>query len=265
MRAREADPLEPRYVVARAQELAEVRPDVRSEIPPPGVDVLAEERDLLDAVAGQRADLGDDLSGSPALLAAAHGRDDAVRALRVAAHRHLHPGLVTALAVLRQVGREVLVRAEPPPRDRVAAGGDPLAEVRDRAGAERDVDERVLLEDPLALRLGVAAADRDHEVGPLALAGGGVPEVGGEARVRLLADRAGVEDDDVGLVRRDRLAQAEGLEHALDPLGVVSVHLAAERGDVVPTQGRASVAPRLSRFRIETSLLRFERRVRLAS
>jgi hypothetical protein len=54
-----------------------------------------------------------------------------------------------------------------------------------------------------------------------------------EPRVRLLADRARVEDEDVGVVRLDGLAQAELLEHALDPLRVVGVHLAAERGDVV--------------------------------
>ena len=100
-----------------------------------------------------------------------------------------------------QVGREVLVRAELPARHGVPAGGDPLAEVRDRAGPERDVDERVPLEDPLALRLRVAATDGDDEIGPLALACAGVPEVRGEARVRLLADGARVEDDDVGRVR----------------------------------------------------------------
>ena len=86
----------------------------------------------------------------------------------VAAHRDLHPRLESPLAVQREVGGEVLVRAEPAARNRVAAGGDPLAEVRDRARAERDVDERVLLEDPLALRLRVAAPDRDDEVGSLA-------------------------------------------------------------------------------------------------
>ena len=65
----------------------------------------------------------------------------------------------------RQVAGEVLVRSEPPARDAFAAGAEPLAEVRDRAGAERDVDLRVELEDPLALRLGVAAADGDDESG----------------------------------------------------------------------------------------------------
>src|SRR5207249_3881462 len=63
-------------------------------------------------------------------------------------------------------------------------------------------------------------------------------EMSGETGVRLLADRAGVEDDDVRLLLDGRLAEAELLEHALDPLAVVSVHLAAERGDVVAPHGR---------------------------
>ena len=70
-----------------------------------------------------------------------------------------------ALAVRGSVGREgALVEAEAAARDAYAAGAEPLAEVRDRAGPERDVDVGVELEDPLALRLGVAAADRDHAV-----------------------------------------------------------------------------------------------------
>src|SRR5439155_84269 len=63
-------------------------------------------------------------------------------------------------------------------------------------------------------------------------------DVGGELRVRLLADRAGVEDEHVGVVARVRLPQPELLEHALDPLRVVSVHLAAEGRDEVAAHVR---------------------------
>ena len=89
----------------------------------------------------------------------------------------------------------------------------------------------------LLLRLGEAAADGDHEVGILALPGAGIAEIGGELRVRLLADRARVEDDEIGLLLRDGLPQPERLEHALDALGVVAVHLTAERGQVVAAHG----------------------------
>src|ERR687886_629458 len=81
---------------------------------------------------------------SAALLAAADGRDDAVGALRVAAHRDLHPGLEGALAAHRQpAGEAPLLEAEAAARYALAAGADPLGEVRDRAGAEGDVDVRV--------------------------------------------------------------------------------------------------------------------------
>ena len=129
--------------------------------------------------------------------------------------------------------REVLVRAEAAARSD-AAGAEPVAEMRDRAWSEGDVDERVELEDPLPLRLGVAATDGDDEVWPLALPRAGLAEVGRELRVWLLADRAGVEDDDVGVVPGGRLAEAERLEEALDALRVVRVHLAPEGRDEVP-------------------------------
>ncbi len=100
-----------------------------------------------------------------------------------------------------QVGREILMRAELPPRHGIPTGRDPLAEVWDRAGPERDVDERVTLEDPLALCFRVAATDGDDEIGTLTLACAGVSEVCGEPGIRLLADGARVEDDDVGRFR----------------------------------------------------------------
>ena len=113
--------------------------------------------------------------------------------------------------------------------------------MRDRARPERDVDVGVEREEPLALRLGVAAADGDDHLRALALARSGLSHVRRELRIRLLADRARVEDDDVGLALRRRLAQPEVLEHAFDPLGVVRVHLTAERGDVVaPHQMKGS-------------------------
>ena len=112
---------------------------------------------------GEPLHLGDDLARPPALLAAAHRRHDAVGALRVAAHRHLNPRLDRALVVGRQIGGEVaVVEPEAPARDAQPARAEPLAEMRDRAWAEGDVDRRVELEDPLALRLRVAPADGDH-------------------------------------------------------------------------------------------------------
>ena len=231
----------PGNLVTRAEKLAEVRADRRREVAPPRVHVLPEEGDLTDAVACQPRHLGHDLTGTPALLAAANRGNDAVSARRVAAHRDLHPRLEAALAAEREVGREMLVRAEPAARNGVPARGDPLAEVRDRARAEGDVDERILLEDPLPLGFCVAPADGDHDVRPLALQRTRVAEVRGETCVRLLPDRARVEHEDVCVVRGDRLTEPERLEHPLDALGVVRVHLAPEGRDVVPPHRREGI------------------------
>ena len=242
VRAREADPVDPVDRVAGAQELAELGLELGTQVASPGVHVLPEQRHLPHTVGREPGDLGDDLARPTALLPAANGRDDAVRALRVAAHRDLHPGTERALAVHR-AGRRRSARESEAAARSLAPGPEPLAEVRDRAGAERDVDLRVELEDPFALRLGVAAADGDDELRVLALPRSRVAEIGGELGVRLLADRAGVEDEDVGVSLRGRLAEPDRFEHALDPLGVVSVHLAAERGDVVPLHRPLSLAP----------------------
>ena len=134
----------------------------------------------------------------------------------------------------RQLPREAaFVDTEATAADSGPASTEPFPEVRDRARAERDVDIGIEREKALALRLRVTATDGDHGVGLRALLRNRMAEVRGKLRVRLLADRARVEDEHVGVVARGRLPQPELLEHALDPLRVVSVHLAAEAGDVV--------------------------------
>ncbi len=144
-----------------------------------------------------------------------------------------------------QLGGELaVVQPEASARDTQPAGAEPLSEMRDRSRPERDIDGGVQLEDPLALGLGVTAAHGDHAVGPLALACGCLAQVSGELRVRLLADRAGVEDDHVRLVGGRRLAEPELLEHPLDPLRVMGVHLASEGRDEVPAhRHRVAVPP----------------------
>src|SRR5207253_7172359 len=105
---------------------------------------------------------------TPRHLASANRGDDAVGALRVAAHRDLHPRLEPALAVHRQLaGKRTVLESEAATRDAEPACTEPLAEVRDRARPERDVDLGIELEQPLSLRLRVAAADRDHGCGVL--------------------------------------------------------------------------------------------------
>ena len=134
----------------------------------------------------------------------------------------------------QSTGELACVEAEAATLHSHPSGPDPLAEMRDRSRPEGNVDVRVEVEQPLPLRLRVTPADRNHLLGIARFQGVRLGEMRREALVGLLADRARVEDDHVSLFLSRRLAQPELLEHPLDPLGVVSVHLAAEGRDVVP-------------------------------
>ena len=82
-----------------------------------------------------------------------------------------------------------------------------------------------------------------------------------EARVELLlgalADAAGVDDDDVGVGRVVGRLEAGLLEQPRHPLGVVDVHLAAERLDQIFTRHRSTFG-----FRLRLSLSPFAFRLR---
>ena len=183
-----------------------------------------------DAVGGEPAALRHELGERAGDLAPARRGHDAERALHVAADGDLHPGLHVARALRRQVAGEALELEEALGGERVR--GQELGQLVDLPGAERDVDERELAEDLLLDRLRPAAADADEarRVAPLERLG--LVQVGDEAVVGLLADRAGVEEDQVRVAALGRLGVAERLEHALHALRVVLVHLAPEGGDV---------------------------------
>ena len=179
--------------------------------------------------------LGDDLARTAALLAAAHGRDDAVRALRVAAHRHLHPRLEGALVVHRQLRGEVsVVETEPSARD---------AHRRRRRATRRGARSsrgRTRRRPPGTARRSARAAPprssrrrRSRDPGCSRLRAAASPRyaasfVSGFSRIVQVLKTTTSASSGLG-----GLAEAELLEHALDPLGIVGVHLAAERGHVV--------------------------------
>jgi hypothetical protein len=235
VRARVAEPLDPVDGVDHRQQLGERGLRVLREVAAVRVDVLPQQGELPDAVVGQAPCLLQELVGRAADLAPARGRDDAVRAAAVAADRDLHPALKLALALGRQVAGEALELEEALRGDAVTR--QELGELRHLSRAERDVDERELLEHLVLQRLRPAAADADHGVRLLGLEALRLAQVADQPVVRLLADRAGVEEDQVGVVAVLGLAVAERLEHALHPLRVVLVHLAPEGGDVVALHG----------------------------
>ena len=127
--------------------------------------------------------------------------------------------------------REALELEEALRADRV--GRQELGQAADLPGPEGDVHEREPLEDLVLDRLRPAAADADDPARVLGLQALRLAQVRDEARVRRLADRAGVEEDQVRAFALGRLLVAERLEHAAHALRVVLVHLAPEGGYVV--------------------------------
>ena len=196
VRAGVADPVDALDRVDPRQQLGEADPRLARQVAPVAVDVLAQQRHLAHPVGGQRLGLGDQLGRVAADLAAAGRGDDAVGAGAVAALGDLQPALELALAPGRQVAGEVLELEVALGAQRV--GVEELGQLVDLAGAEGDVDERKALEDLLLDRLRPAAADPDDPLGVFALEPLRLAQVGDEAAVGRLPDRAGVEEDQVG-------------------------------------------------------------------
>ena len=102
--------------------------------------------------------------------------------------------------------------------------------------AEHDVDHVAvgLLEQRVAFLLRHAAGDGDERPAPGLLAEHAqLAEPRIELLLGVLADAAGVDDDDVGVALVVGRLVAGLLQQARHPLGVVDVHLAAERLDEV--------------------------------
>jgi hypothetical protein len=122
----------------------------------------------------------------------------------------------------------------------VYLGAPGLAALRDQfrqamqgLRAEHHVDEGRARDDGRALLAGDATADADDEVGVRLLQMTHPAEVVEHLFLGLLAHRAGVEEDDVGVFRRAGRGQPFGrIEHVGHLVRVVLVHLAAEGFDV---------------------------------
>ena len=194
-----------------------------------GVDVLAEQRDFLDALLGQAGHFGQHVvQRARHFLAARVGHDAVAAVLRTAFHDrdkggrtvHARGRQVVELLDLRKT--DVHLRALLPltPREHLGQAVQCLR-------AEDHVDVGRALDDRSALLAGHAASDADQH--PLGLQVLDAAEVAEHLLLRLLAYRAGVEQDQVGFfdIRRRRVALS-GAEHVGHLAGVVLVHLAAE-------------------------------------
>ena len=227
-------------VVDGGEQVGEVRLVV--QIFAVGLDGLAQEGDLAHAVGTVGCDLaGDIVDGAGALAAAAVG-DDAVGAELIAAVDDgdegggafgLGEGVGPELAAQVGVGHEV---AED---DLEALGSGPDVDVGE-AGAEvvRAGADHAAHNGDLEGRLTVAFLFHATEAA----------QVAGGAVLRLLADDAGVDDGEIGVLRPGGLLPAELGEAGGELVGVGHVHLAAfgpdvvSHGDTIVAQGTAGQA-----------------------
>ena len=119
-------------------------------------------------------------------------------------------------------------------------------QLRDVVRADDEVDALELLDEALALLLRDAAGDDDHEIALVALLLGEAADLAPELLLGLLAHAAGVEDDHVRDARLG-LGVARATQDFVHPLGVVHVHLTAERRDRVGGHAGTFVTNRKAR------------------
>ena len=240
MRAREANALDAR-LPHRAKKLGKAWRAVT--LTTEGVNVLAEKAHLANAVLMKPADLIDDVLEGTVALAATNVGHDAVAAEVVASRHDGDPCVPGVLApagkvrgktgiVLARIGEDALLGT-------VERLENELGKTGDGSSAKHHVNVSHVLSDVGAVALGYAATDADD---PAAMRGLGRTDHGGDLAVEvgvcLLAHAARHENHDVGLIRRGHLKAAARPKKARDALGVMKVHLAAERLNVVRESGK---------------------------
>ena len=194
-----------------------------------GVDVLAQQRDFLDALVGQTGDLDQHVVKRPADLFAARVRHDAVAAVLGAAFHDADEGRGALdlgrwqVVELFDFGKaDVNLRAP-----LACAGRQQFGEAVQGLRAEHQVHIGRALDDGRTLLAGDAAANANLHA--LAFQVLDAAQVAEDLLLCLLAHRAGVEQDQVGLVNVLRQLVAFGrVQHVQHLVRVVLVHLAAK-------------------------------------
>ena len=207
----------------------------RRPLAPVGVDVLAEQRHFADALVGEAGDFDEHVVEGTRDFLAARVRDDAVRAVLRAAFHDRDERRRAVDSRRRQVVELLdLGKADVDLRPAFAAAArEHVRQTVQRLRAEDEVDVRRALDDRRAFLARDAAADADQRAARLQVLD--AAEVAEHLLLRLLAHRAGVEEDQVGVVDRvGRLVAGGRMQHVGHLAGVVDVHLAAEGLDEDP-------------------------------
>ena len=195
-----------------------------------GVDVLAEQVHLAHALGGELGHFHQDVvEGAADFLAAGIGHHAVRAVLRAAFHDGdersgpFGAGLGQAVEFLDLGEADVHLRLAG-----AAAGVDQLRQTVQGLRTEDEVHIRRARDDGSAFLRGHAAADADHHAFLMLFVALPAAELAEDFFLRLLADRAGVDQDDVGLAFIEGEFQAvRSLEHVGHLGRVVLVHLAA--------------------------------------
>ncbi len=226
----EANALEAFDVVDGAEEVGQAGPV--GQVVAVGLHRLAQKGHLLHAAGDQHLHLVDHLGDGAAALAAAAVRDDAEGAELVAAVDDRHVGCGA-----RGLGEGL--RPELPACGLL--GGHGRQDIVEGLGAGEDVDEGEALQQ--AVR---AQADHAAHHGDLRTAAVGAlfqasqrAELADASLLGLLADDAGVNDNEISLLGPGRLLPAQALKAGRQLGGVGLVHLTAHGPDVVSRHGQS--------------------------
>ena len=205
---------------------------------------MAEQRDLFHALSGEEFHFLNDVRDGPAALFSARVRHDAERAAHVAALHdgdegrgvarlgHVVADRVLGIRFLRDVAdgcaaerkcRIVHARLHAAFQDAVHVFKDLVVFLR----ADDDIEVRDALEKLLPAGLRHAAHEAIDHVRPLLPLGAHDAHFPQGLLLRLVAHRAGVDQDRVGILFRRRQGVAALGEHPRHLLGVALVHLAA--------------------------------------
>ena len=215
------------------------------------VDVLADQRHLAHTSVGEVSHFFDDLLDRPRDFRAARVGHDAERTELVAAFLHGDEGGHAARARRRLArrGKEIeLVLDRKLGLDRAVLAREQIGQPVIALRADDQIDYRRAADDLRALRLRDAARHRHGHAPPVV--GGVFLELAHPAELRidllgrLFPDMAGVQDDQIRIVRRCCLHIAFGREQVRHTMGIVDVHLAAVGFDVELARHAVGALPR---------------------